>query len=298
MPFFPRRSKPKPPPARRFRPALEILEDRLAPAAPGGPTFSPADTGAFGPAIQGQPSLSGATQNTAFTAATLANTTTGAFNSNTAVVFATISGNTFDNGTGLSLPPSAVLPAFGSPTLPSVQPPGQSGQAVNAIAADISQIALRVFSPFSLVSFVPPQTPPPRAVTLFAPGGSGGASGAGNEANQPGPMAPQIFPGGGIPVRPGIPGTPATPGTLNPNQGGPTAPSDQGLPPPQGSGELFRDLQPPGGAEETRGILPPARQALAEDQPADQGGQSGTQAPEQLPPPPVHAPANKGNPVK
>ncbi len=292
----------KPPRPHRFRPTLETLEDRLAPAAPGGPLFSPTDTAAFGAASfsnQGQPNPYGGggaqagqgISNPGLTATAFSTNTVGVINSNTAAFFNTGSGSFFTTpfNTGSSAELTAVtqalfltqgvLPAYGPPTLPSVAPPGTSGQTAAAVVVDVEQTSLRVFSPFALFSFVPPQTPPPRAVTLFAPSGGG-----------PTPQQEGLVPPGGPP---GV-GVPGAPGAL---PGRAPAGSFYQRPPMQGTGGPSGGQQTPSGGE-TPPPKPPAtpQVPLSQSSPTgepDRSARADTPSLGKMPPPPVHAPDTK-----
>jgi len=206
------------PPRRGYRPVLEILEDRLAPASVASPVLN--DTTGLTGALVGI--FSSPVANSALLGA----------------------------GSGSAVPPpAATVSALGPPEALAGQSvivaggvgSGQAGPVVisEALAGLSGSIGLTpgssvppavvdlVFTAFSLVTFVPPQTPPPRAVTLFAPGGSGAVNdnAPANPVASPDPFAPVTPPSRGPAAIPGPAlGAPVIP-SQTPGQEQPPAPN-------------------------------------------------------------------------
>jgi hypothetical protein len=185
MSWFHRKASRRPLSPLRFCPTLEALEDRLAPAAVGGETFDPSNTPAFA---------------VAFIAPLVQSTTFAAFLSGPG-----LSGNGLP-GVGQPITSLTTAVAVSTPGgQVSVGTPGGNGPAEFNNTQTISGL----LSPFSQATFVAPQTPPPRAVTLFAPSG-GGDNPLVNPVPVPNPEVQGNPPGGGAPAAP-APATAACP---------------------------------------------------------------------------------------
>jgi hypothetical protein len=254
-------------PRRRFVPALESLEDRLAPAVTGqaSPDLDPATATAIGPS------------NNPFVI----------FQANTppVVLLPTQSVNPppfpadLTAVNGQAVPPPAELVSAFAPLLASGAPPGLSGPAGPLfLLRDRPFIANLGISAFAPVTFVPPQPTPVRVVTAFAPSGSAEVSPTGEEA---------------IPASPDGRSTPASnvPGTTRPPQG-PGQPNPPGQNNPPGAGDRGGAARPAPGNVGPEQLAPsrqhPSGQVPAEMTPAPAPQRNAPAAPQG-----PHKPAGK-----
>jgi hypothetical protein len=215
MHWFLRTSERRPPAPRYFRPVLEILEDRLAPAQIGG-TVGENFTN---PGALPQTSVGGSPLG--FVGSSFTLTMTGG-----AILAAgPLTTGDVGGGTGHLTEPPIVPGSYPlahedyGPILPTTM----SGAGVIE--------SRMVFSPDSPVTLVTPPPPPIRAVTLFAPSGGGEAAAPAGEVPEA-PGGPRRGkPGAPVPGAPGTPENPQPPSGRKP--GVPNTPTPNPKPPSQ-----------------------------------------------------------------
>jgi hypothetical protein len=193
MHWFLRTSDRRPPAPRHFRPVLEILEDRLAPAFIGGTVGADFTN----PTALQQAAFGAPTQ---FVGASAGLTFTGG----SRLVSTPLNTERIGGVDGQVEP----LPETGAIQLMNTE----YGPILPTTMAGVEVVpTLMVYSAFSPIQLVTPPPPPVRAVTAFAPSGGGSGADAAGEAPG-GPGAPGA-PNEGNPVVPGmrVPGTPRNP---------------------------------------------------------------------------------------
>jgi hypothetical protein len=235
-------------PARTFRPVLECLEDRLAPAVT--PFLLPANLNPanYGPAITNSPSQQPVTsptinsptgpQTTSASSSSLTTSSPAATVSNAnntqptlPVYLALFTGNLGGVSEVVPPPPQTVVAVGSTQALPVFVQPLYGPTVAAALSTANPPAALEPgVAAFSPVTFVAPENPLPRVVTAEAPGGSS-ATATLTETTSPENPAPSDEPANAQAPKAEAPPRGAVPGQQkDPRQGDEAPKGDKGAP--------------------------------------------------------------------